>query len=145
MHGAGILPVVPSTGRALVLLRSQYVSDPLTWTPPGGGEDPFDDGQPRWTAVREFVEEVGRPPSGHLMPLATVYNPTGPFHLFVSVEPKEFEPKLDWENASWAWLDYDQLMDLPDKHPGFVDTLANSAVQKDLLILMKVWAREDRF
>jgi len=96
MHGAGILPVVPSTGRALVLLRSQYVSDPLTWTPPGGGEDPFDDGQPRWTAVREFVEEVGRPPSGHLMPLATVYNPTGPFHLFVSVEPKEFEPKLDW-------------------------------------------------
>jgi 8-oxo-dGTP pyrophosphatase MutT (NUDIX family) len=136
MHGAGIFPIVPSTGRALVLLRSQYVSDPLTWAPPGGGEDPFDDGQPRWTAVREFIEETGHRPSGHIMPLATVYNPTGPFHLFVSIEPREFEPTLDWENASWLWLCYDELMLLDNKHPGFADMLEYSMVKKELLKLM---------
>lgn len=135
-YGAGIMAVCPATGRALVLLRSQHVGDPLTWAPPGGGEEPFDDGQPRWTAVREFIEETGHRPSGRIKPLATIYNPTGPFHLFVSIEPREFEPRLDWENAGWSWLDYEQLMDLVDKHPGFADMMAEPKIQKDLFVLM---------
>jgi len=135
-YGAGIMAVCPSTGRALVLLRSQYVNDPLTWAPPGGGEDPFDDGQPRWTAVREFIEETGHQPSGRITPLATVYNDTGPFHLFISTEPREFEPRLDWENASWLWLEYDELMMLDNKHPGFAEILKDSTVKRELLTMM---------
>ena len=136
-YGAGILAISESTGRALVLLRSALVSEPLTWAPPGGGDEPFDDGSVRWTGVREFIEETGHRPSGRILPLAVVQNDTGPYHQFVLLEQDEFVPQLDWENAGAMWLTFEELLGLPGKHPEFEDLLANSVVQRDLYTLME--------
>ena len=130
------MPISVSTGRALVLLRSAIVVEPLTWTPPGGGEEPFDEGRILWTAVREFTEETGHRPSGFILPLAVVRNDSGPFHQFVLLEQNEFTPRLDLENEAFVWLTFDELLDLPNKHPGFEDFLAHLLVQRDLSRLM---------
>lgn len=131
-YGAGILPICPRTGRVLVLLRSEGVTYPLTWAAPGGGQEPSDANQPITTAIREFVEEAGIFPSPDILPLATLSSPAGEYHQFVSLVPFEFEPILNWENASAAWLDYCELMELPRKHPGFAEILADPVVQTEL-------------
>ena len=140
-YAAGILPVCPSTGRALVFLRSTAVSEPLTWAPAGGGEEPFDDGQPRWTAVREFIEEASHEPSGRVFLLATIKGDNLPFHLFVSIEDMEFEPSLDFENEAFAWLEFEELLNLQGKHPGFADMLDNPSVQNELFKMMCISRR----
>ena len=136
-YGAGVLAISISTGRALVLLRSALVREPLTWAPPGGGEEPFDEGLVRWTAVRELIEETGHRPSGRVLPLAVIHNDSGPFHQFVLLEESEFVPHMDWENDDFAWLTFEALLRLPGKHPAFEDLLANSVVQRDLYTLME--------
>lgn len=135
-YGAGVLPICPRTGRALVLLRSRSVTYPLTWAAAGGGEEPSDKGQPIATAVREFAEEAGVYPSEHIAPIASLLGSEGTFHLFASLEPFEFEPLLNFENEAYAWVDFDELMELPEKHPGFADMLENESMQLALFELM---------
>ena len=135
-YGAGILPVCPPTGRALVLLRSEEVDHPLTWAGAGGGDEPIDGNDPLATAAREFIEETDRTPSIYIAPLASVRGPNGGFFLFISIENEEFVPVLNFENAAYAWLNYDELMDLPEKHPVFAAMLANETVQDVLFDIL---------
>lgn len=128
-YGAGVLPICPRTGRALVLLRSGSVTHPLTWAAPGGGEEPSDGGQPISTAIREFAEEAGVYPSEDIAPLASLSGPEGTFYLFASLEPFEFDTILNFENEAAAWVDFEELMELPEKHPGFRDMLVDENVQ----------------
>ena len=134
-NGAGVLVIALSTGRALVLLRSGLVSDPLTWSVPGGGEEPSDDGNPRKTAIREFVEETGYVPQRVLVPLARLVRADrSRFEMFLALEDREFRPRLDWENDAARWVTFEELVLLPDKHPAFASMLALPSVQ-DLLYL----------
>lgn len=135
-YGAGVLPIAQSTGRALVLLRSSSVSEPLTWAPAGGSEESFDAEQPLWTAVREFIEETGYRPSEEIFPIATGRGERADFYLFASIEPEEFTPTLDWENVTYGWFTFEELLELKGKHPGFEDMLAHSLVQTDLRLIM---------
>lgn len=129
-YGAGLLPVCPPTGRALVLLRSENVMDyPLTWAAAGGGEEPSDDGQPIVTAVREFVEETGYFPSDYIAPLASARGSNGLFHLFTSIENEEFTPVLNFENEEAEWFDFNELMELSPKHPVLAAMLAHEPMQ----------------
>lgn len=135
-YGAGILPVCPPTGRALVLLRSEAVNHPLTWAAAGGGDEPDDNGRPIVTAVREFTEETGHFPSDYVAPLASTRSPNGLFHLFISIESKEFRPVLNFENDAAMWLNFGELMALPDKHPVFAAQMANKDVQAVLFEIL---------
>jgi 8-oxo-dGTP pyrophosphatase MutT (NUDIX family) len=127
-YGAGILPVCPPTGRALVLLRSEEVNHPLTWAGAGGGDEPADGNDPLATAAREFIEETGEAPSIYIAPIASVFEPY-PFFLFVSIESEEFKPVLNFENKRAAWFDFDELMKLSPKHPTFEAMCANETMQ----------------
>jgi len=93
--GAGILAIALATGRALVLLRSRYVTDPLTWSVPGGGEEPSDRGRLRSTAVREFIEETGHEPGRMLPVIAALVRPDGSrFEMYAAFLDREFRPRV---------------------------------------------------
>jgi len=133
-----VLAISISTGRALVLLRSALVREPLTWAPPGGGEEPLRRGAGALDGCSRADRGDGA--TGHrgrVLPLAVIHNDSGPFHQFVLLEESEFVPHMDWENDDFAWLTFEALLRLPGKHPAFEDLLANSVVQRDLYTLME--------
>jgi 8-oxo-dGTP pyrophosphatase MutT (NUDIX family) len=136
-NGAGILVIALSTGRALVALRSGLVSDPLTWSIPGGAEERYD-GDLRQTAIREFIEETGYVPQRVLMAIAGEVRPDGSqYKVFLALEEREFRPRLDWENDAARWVTFDELMELPDKHPSFAAMLSLPSVREGLYRTME--------
>lgn len=125
MEAAGILCIARDTGRVLLLLRSAYVNDPHYWAHPAGAIDPYED--PADGAQREFREETGAtPPMKLLSHEEKEVRPGFIFHTFVVETPREFEPRLNWENDDWGWFDLD---DLPTPlHPGMESFLSRSRV-----------------
>lgn len=91
------------------------MTDPGLWSCPAGridrGETPLE------AAVRELKEEAGyRGPI-----LVDGYWKDGEFHHFVGVTPRQFRPRLNWENDGAAWCDA-QALPWP-MHPGMVRML----------------------
>lgn len=104
---AGALIVACSTGRVLLLLRSEDVVEPGTWGLPAGkiepGEKPIDG------AVRELREET-RFHGSILMVTSFVYREDDfTFHNFIALVKDEFTPKLNWENDEAGWFDLGEL------------------------------------
>lgn len=96
-RAAGVLMVAP-TGRVLLLRRSKSVPKPGMWSVPAGGIELGEDALQ--AAVRELKEEAGY--RGPLRIHERIAN--GPFQVFVATVPKEFQPKLNWENDAAGWF-----------------------------------------
>lgn len=110
MKAAGILCIAASTGRFLLLRRSDEVNFARTWSTPGGligrGEDPAA------AAVRELREETRYRGPVRVAPFA---HPVWNFYYhFVGVVPREFKSKLNWENTAARWFRSPPV----DLHPG---------------------------
>lgn len=108
--GAGVLMIAATSGRFLLVRRSDSVSYPGFWNLPGGGVEPGE--TPEAAARREVWEEVGW--SGHLLliPTGVTASPSHSnfeFHSFLSLVDWEFMPRLNWESSDWGWFDFGQL------------------------------------
>ncbi len=89
---------VSNDGRVGLGLRSNRVSQPLTWAAIGGFQDEGE--SPVQTAYREVFEELGMRVPTRLQYLGRV----GPNELFVCRVPETFQPvRLNWENLDFQW------------------------------------------
>lgn len=99
------------------MLRSPYVDDPFTWSCPAGRIEWNE--EPEEAAVRELEEEAGY--RGSIELVGKVEDPRLPFHHFVGIVPRQFRPRLNWENTDADWFALD---DLPEPlHPGWFQVL----------------------
>jgi len=117
---AGITVVANTTGRILLLRRSREVPKSGLWACPAGrldrGENPLQ------AAVREFREETRYGGPMRLEPAGTQHEKKRVFHHFVGSVPREFRPRLNWENDRAGWF---AAGDLPDPlHPGMLPLLS---------------------
>lgn len=108
-QGAGILFLCPSSGRILLVKRSQEVNEPGTWGIIGGAIDPGEN--PLEAALREAEEEIGVSSTRGLRLVPAFVFSQGDFryHNFLGVVPKEFEPRLNWEADGYVWASLDGL------------------------------------
>ena len=109
---AGMIVFAQSTGRMLLLLRSQRVSEPMTWDIPGGlcNSDVVDEPLLQ-CALREFAEETQSPyqPRGPLSPFFVLNRSDLSYSTFIGYVPDEFEAELDWEHDGYGWFSLDSL------------------------------------
>jgi len=96
--GAFIFAWNREQGLYLAQLRSKHVSNPLTWSIPGGGVEPGEG--LREAASREFAEEVGvEPPLDELVPVARLGR-----QVVFTWETELFEGPRNQEAAAHVWL-----------------------------------------
>lgn len=110
--GAGCIVLARDTGRILLAHRSPY--DPSipgpeegsTWGGWGGAIDSNE--SPEVAARRELREECGYHGHFETVPLYVYKAPSGNFRYynFLAVVDNEFEPKLDWENQGFRWVEF---------------------------------------
>ena len=121
--GAGVL--LTTGKKALVLLRSEEVTEPGTWNLAGGAVDPGEDALT--AGLRELEEETGLeidPDDARVQGSTVWQSPTSNFRYTTSVVrvPAAMERRfinLNWENddAQW-WTAEDLVNHLDDLHPG---------------------------
>lgn len=119
-QGAGVLIIASDTGRFLLARRSEEVTDPGTWTIPGGGVEPWE--TPSEAAAREAREEVGCPVSLDLVPSIITQRANFTFHNFMCLVGWEFRPRINWESSDADWFSLDELPE--PLHPGVSALLA---------------------
>ncbi|QBQ74479.1 hydrolase [Burkholderia phage BcepSauron] len=111
---AGCLIMAADTGRFLMPLRSEGVSDPNCWGTWGGA---VDHGENVSQAVRrEVQEEAGYRGPVKLMPLLVFRGHGMSYQNFLAIVPHEFEPTLNWETAQAVWVD--EVSDVQPLHVG---------------------------
>jgi 8-oxo-dGTP pyrophosphatase MutT (NUDIX family) len=124
-RGAGIMPICPTTGNILLVLRGPQVNEPGTWGIPGGaidGNESFGS-----AAKRELQEELSYSGQVEIHPAFQFQKGTFTFQNFFGVVPEEFEVQLDWENEDHGWF---ALNALPSPlHFGTKALLQNSMEQ----------------
>lgn len=130
-QGAGVLIIAKDTGRLLVLLRSAEVNEPHTWGLAGGAIDAGED--PKVAALREVKEELGFAGAIKLVPAFVFRKGDFTFHNFLGVVPKEFKPRLDWENDDARWVSINKLPS--PLHFGLAGLLKNSALEIKKIVL----------
>ena len=105
--GAGVLIVAASTGRGLLVQRSENSNEGGTWAQVGGR---LDEGEnPITAAKREVKEELGYTLRSPLH-LAFLYR-DGDFTYsnFIAVVANEFKPQLNYEHSDYQWVELDRL------------------------------------
>lgn len=122
-QGAGCLFYAIDTGRYLVAHRSQHVEEPNTWGTWGGAIDGSED--PKTAMLREVKEETGYSGSIEIDHIWTFEHKSGfRYHNFLAIVPKEFTPKLDWENRGYKWVEFGAWP--APMHPGLQSLLTNA-------------------
>ena len=103
----------------LLIRRSAKVSQPGTWSVPGGHVDP---GESRWDAAcRESEEEIGHAPEDWLMEdgVQEVHMAGQAYTTFIVPVPEPFLPVLNDECDDWSWIPLSEVGGLAGLHPGF--------------------------
>lgn len=129
--GAGCLILAKETERFLLILRSNLVAAPLTWSLPGGKIDGGE--RPGHAARREVGEEIGLDLGKKhlfLIHINDVHAPRFRFYTFAVMVPREFEPILNWESLEYKWCSRDELPE--PLHWGVRQTLENRKVIRAL-------------
>lgn len=106
-EAAGCIFLARDTGRILLARRSNEVSyEPNTWAGWGGKLD--DNETPLQAAEREVEEETGFRGNYKVNHLWTFNDPETGFryHNYLVVVPKEFTPRLNWENDDYEWVEF---------------------------------------
>lgn len=143
-EAAGCIAIAQDTKKILVAFRSGRVVSPnLCWSTFGGAIKGISHEQsttPAKGALIEFKEESGY--NGPITKMIKCYlfrgNPEEgkiPYHNFIVIVPREFEPQLNWENDDARWVTFEELMALSPKHPGFVDFLNHDQMKIKKLTL----------
>jgi len=131
--GAGCIFISLDTKRILIAHRSRHVESPNTWGTWGGaldGSESFVQGM-----KREIVEETGYRGKYELEPLFLFKHTSGfRYQNFMAIVPREFTPRLDWENQGFKWVEFG---DWPTPmHHGFRDLLDDrESVEKIKIVL----------
>lgn len=102
-QAAGCLVMALSTGRILLVLRSNQVLEPGTWGNLGGAHHA--DEQPVAAAERELHEETGYSGSARMIPLYIFRSGDFVYRNFLALVPDEFEPDLGWEADDYRWCE----------------------------------------
>jgi 8-oxo-dGTP pyrophosphatase MutT (NUDIX family) len=111
---AGGIFYAEDTKRILVARRSGLVEDPYTWSTWGGKLDKEE--TPEMTVKREIIEETGYTGAYKLQHVHTYKDSKVTYDTFYLIVPKEFKPKLNWENLDYRWT---RLEEIPEPlHPG---------------------------
>lgn len=130
-QAAGSVPVARSTGRMLLMLRSDDVLQPRTHGNCGGAHMPEED--PQAAALRELREETGLsgPDEDIVMIPAFVFR-SGEFvyRNFISLVPDEFEPIYGWEAIGHTWC---TAADLPSPLHFGIDALLSDPFSLEIL------------
>jgi 8-oxo-dGTP pyrophosphatase MutT (NUDIX family) len=105
-QGAGGIFLARNTGRFLFGLRSRDVREPGTWGGFGGKIEPGEGAVK--AAEREMIEETGYEGKLNLRVLYLFKDGDFRYFNYLAVIDKEFEPKLNWENDNYAWVEYNK-------------------------------------
>ena len=127
-QGAGCLIMAKTTGRFMVVERSQSVEEPGDWGNCGGAHKASE--QPRDAALRELHEETGYTGSAQMIPLLVFQKGTFRYSNFLALVEDEFVPQLGWEADAYKWCEYG---DWPQPlHFGLMSLFADPASAKAL-------------
>ena len=127
-QGAGCLFFARSTRRFLVAHRSRAVEQPGTWGTWGGAVDRGED--PVAAVKREAHEEAGYTGHVEVEPLYVFRKNDFRYYNFLLIVDDEFEPRLDWENQGFRWV---ELGEWPTPlHFGMTALLADPASTQKL-------------
>lgn len=115
---AGMMIVCPETNSQLLLKRKKTSDYANYWTSPGGTFDE-EDGNPKATALREFIEETGYKGKISISskPIVIENSNLIDFYLYLCVVPGEFIPNLSGEcfcgqeHQDYAWFDLNFMPD----------------------------------
>lgn len=123
---AGCLFFAKDSGKFLLAQRSEGVLEPGTWSTWGGALDVGE--SPQEGVRREIYEEAGFDVDVELVPMAVFEHESGfRYHNFIAIVDREFEPQLDSETQSHAWVDIEEITPANfDLHPGMFFLLAKS-------------------
>lgn len=113
-QAAGVVVRSVSTGAVLLVFNRWR----RAWEYPGGGVSPADGGSPTATALRELAEETGIRLAAPSWKLGTVgvQTRTGrelEYATFAACVAGELPVSLSIEHSTYAWVQPDQLDDLP--------------------------------
>ena len=103
-QAAGCIALAKTTGRILILLRSEKVEQPLTWGNCGGAY--HSDEQPIVAAKRELIEETGYVGNASMIPLLLFKKGTFKYSNFLAIVDHEFDPILGWEANDHKWCEF---------------------------------------
>ncbi len=122
---AGAIVLARNTGRLMLVHRSIAVLEPHMWGTAGGAQDRGE--TPEYTAEREMHEELGYQGDIELKALAVFHEQRSGFkyHNFLAIVPKEFVPRLNWENDAYTWFTFGKWP--APLHPGVSYLLRESA------------------
>lgn len=147
--GAGIVFFCPFDGTILLGKRAGWVSDPGTWSYPGGSveegwcdtpiDDPITDEDVFFeTALRETEEECGSVPRGLVLSHRFEFEDEG-FRYVTYMSRLSLEQKLAWkpfpaddEMSEWEWFPLDELPE--SLHPKLVSSLVGLGLLTDELL-----------
>ena len=103
-QAAGCIAMARTTGRILVVLRSQAVEQPFTWGNVGGAH--HSDETPVHAAERELYEETGYHGRCEMIPLLVFTKGTFRYCNFLALVDDEFVPVLGWEADDYKWVEF---------------------------------------
>lgn len=105
---AGVLVKCQSTGKFLLIKRSELCSKPNTWSLVSGGIEEDED---IVTGLkREVSEELQINPDKIEYHLKSIEENNGNrFYYFLGFTDNEFIPTLNEENTDWGWFDKKEL------------------------------------
>lgn len=106
-QAAGAVLMSKTTGRIMLVLRSQQVLESGTWGNCGGAHK--DDERPIDAAKREVYEETGYNGSVEMIPLLVFKKPNFKYENFLALVEEEFVPELGWEADEHKWATLDTL------------------------------------
>lgn len=127
-QASGVLIYARATNKFLLIKRSIFVLEPLSWGIVSGkidkGESPLE------AAKREIREELKV--TGIEINPTPIYIYNGKklkFYNFIGFAQNEFKPKLNWENTRFAWVSLDEMKKLR-LHFGVKDLLSKININK---------------
>jgi 8-oxo-dGTP pyrophosphatase MutT (NUDIX family) len=129
-QGAGCLPMCRTTGRIMIVLRSNQVEQPGTWGCVGGAHKSSE--QPVAAARRELHEETGFNGVAQMVPLLVFQSGTFTYRNFLGLVDSEFVPDLGWEADDYAWITLEQIGKTDRLHFG-LEALFNDAASMEVL------------
>lgn len=102
-RASGAYLIARDTGRALFILRSAKVVNPLCWSCAAGKTE---EGETFATGcIRELKEEIGFEDEIKLVVLYNYVRSDFHFRSYAGIVEREFLPKLNWESAAHAWVE----------------------------------------
>jgi 8-oxo-dGTP pyrophosphatase MutT (NUDIX family) len=134
---AGIIFFSKETKKFLLLQRSFKLPQGGTWSSVGGKLEKNEDAKE--AAKREAEEEIGFKGQVNLKMLyifkKSFFNKKTnretyfKYYTYIGIVNKQFQPNFNsthgWENIDYRWLTLDELLALPNKHPGLIQALNN--------------------